>query len=223
MKTGIPPLVALAAGVMMFGCGNEPVLSPDVATDPLFGVSHGDSKSASSAPVVTFADPDGDPVGVAHTLRHDRGVSVELSTYLDPGTVATLWAVVFNEPSNCSPPGCGEDDLFEPGPVVDVMWTTGAVVKHKGTTTFTGNRAQGDNSYSLWAAFGLPSPGLIDSRAAEIHWIVRTHGPAISGLVYDMMNTFNAGCPNEGLPDDPLIGTPGPNTCEDIQFAVFQP
>jgi hypothetical protein len=61
--------------------------------------------------------------------------------------------------------------------------------------------------------------GLMDARKAEIHFVIRSHGPLIPGIIHEQISTFNAGC--GGFP--PELGTPGPNTCEDLQFAVHLP
>ncbi len=55
--------------------------------------------------------------------------------------------------------------------------------------------------------------GLQKPMSAEIHFVVRTHGPAIPGKVDSMLYTVNGGC--EGaFPNPP---------CSDVQFAVFKP
>lgn len=206
---------------LLAGCGDQEVLSPDPHSGPRFA-----GAARSAAAVLTFAEMM--PVGTSRLVRNDNGVSVSLSTTgLPVGTTATLWMVVFNQPSNCSPPGCGEDDLFAPMAMADVMYTAGKVIGGSGRATFAGRRGEGDNSGSLFAALGLPSPGLIDARMAEIHFVVRSHGPKIPAMVDEMIHTFNGACQNPGPPfPDPLppeLGAPGPNTCMDVQFAVHEP
>lgn len=212
--------LALTLAVLA-GCGDQQVVSPELAPVVRFSAA-----SRDVATVSTFADLT--PVGSSRLVRNDNGLSVSLATSgLASGSTATLWIVVFNLPENCSAPGCGEDDLFDPSAMVDVMYTAGTVIGGSGKATLAGHRAEGDNSGSLFGALGLPSPGLIDARTAEVHFVVRSHGPKIPGMVDDMIHTFNGGCQNPGPPfPDPLppeLGAPGPNTCMDVQFAVHLP
>jgi hypothetical protein len=221
MKNPGVSALATAVGLGITACNEVPTSTAPGEHQPLFRAA-----AKSTAPVVTFADPEGDAVGTSQLVRTDNGVSVKLSTTgLEPGTAATLWIIIFNEPDNCTAPECGEDDLFRAEPLPDVMYMGGSVVGGTGGATFAGHRAEGDNSRSLWAVLGVasPSPGLIDARVAEIHLVVRNHGPLIRGLIGEMTSTFNGGCPLDGLPVNQLIGTPGPNTCEDVQFVVHTP
>lgn len=71
-----------------------------------------------------------------------------------------------------------------------------------------------------WVVFNHPDscatspPGLKDAQAAEIHIVVRSHGPAIEGLESEQITLFlEPGCEDLG----------GPNVCEDIQFSIHQP
>jgi hypothetical protein len=129
-----------------------------------------------------------------------------------------MWMVIFNEPGGCVD-GCDGDDLFNPAAVVDVVYVAGNVVGGQGTSTFSGRRAAGDNSGSLFAALGAPAPGLIDPLAAELHLIVRDHGEAIPGQIPAQIHTFEGAC----TPDSSFgLGT-GPNACLDVQFSVHIP
>lgn len=210
------PLIAIAAFVL-YGCNDNPVAGPEVATANLHAVP---TSAVSKAPAVTFADPNV-VVGSSQLLRQPKGISFEMQANLEPGTASTIWLVIFNNPEGCTAP-CDEDDLFRDAPAPDVLYGTGNLVDADGAYHASGRRKEGDNSGSLWEILGLPSPGLIDSRTAEIHLIIRTHGPWIPGRT-DMLTTFQGGCSFEGLPDDPRLGEPGPNTCEDIVFSVHQP
>ncbi|MGM0458521.1 MAG: hypothetical protein ACQERO_04185, partial [Bacteroidota bacterium] len=43
--------------------------------------------------------------------------------------------------------------------------------------------------------FGLPSfGGLQDADAAEIHAVLRSHGPKVPGLVNEQINSYKGGC-----------------------------
>lgn len=66
---------------------------------------------------------------------------------------------------------------------------------------------------------GLPcGEGLTNPMGADIHLIVRDHGPIIPELLHEQISTFGGGCINA----PPGTGKPGPNTCEDLQFSVHE-
>lgn len=209
-------LVAIGA-VALLACSDNTVVSPDGATADLHAVP---TSAVSKAPVVTFADPN-IVIGSSQLLRQPRGVSLQLSADMEPNTAASIWLVIFNNPAGCTGE-CGEDDLFGDAALPDVVYATGGVSDGSGSLRVQGRYKAGDNSGSLWEIFGFPAPGLIDARVAEIHAIVRSHGPWIPGRT-DMTTTFNGGCSFDGLPDDPRLGQPGPNTCSDEAFAVYLP
>lgn len=218
MKRFTPFIALAAAGIAVASCQDaDPTAPADVA--PLFHASG--SAARSKAPVLTFSD--GAEVGSSLLVRNEGGVAVRLrTTGWDPGTALTLWIVIFNDPSACATSPCGEPDLFVPEVQADVLYTAGHVVGGSGETTFAGRRKVGDTSGSLFAILtGGPTPGLLDARTAEIHLIVRTHGPVIPELMPDMIRTFGGGC--LGVPETGELGAPGPNECADLQFAIHQP
>ena len=75
---------------------------------------------------------------------------------------------------------------------------------------------EGDTAGSILpTVFGQPAIGLLDAQAAEVHLLIRSHGPKIPGLVDQMISTFNGGCVQAN--NAPGTGTPGSNTCVDMQ------
>ncbi len=181
----------------------------------------------SHAPVLTFP-PELREVGSSQLVRTDRGISYKLTTSeLEPGTATTLWLAVFNRPENCLTTPCGEPDLFRSEPMPDVMYAAGNVIGGSGKATFAAHRNADDNSGSIFAPLGVPAPGLVDPRRAEIHLLVHTHGPVVPEFMPDMIQTFNGGCQHPGPPfPDPLppeYGAMGPNTCATIQFSIHRP
>ncbi|MGH7447572.1 MAG: hypothetical protein ACRELT_08425 [Longimicrobiales bacterium] len=184
------------------------------------------SADHSTTPVLTFAGMA--DVGTSSLVRRSDGVSFNVrTTQLEPGTATTVWVVVFNRPQACAGTPCMEPDLFNPDTEADVMYGAGHVIGGAGRATFAGSRRVGDASGSIFAPLGLPAPGLQDAQSAEIHLVVRSHGPTIPGLVSDMIHSFNGGCQPLGppfpAPLPPEYGVPGPNTCVDVQFAIHQP
>lgn len=155
--------------------------------------------------VFLFADPSV-VVGSSLLVRNDNGVAGTVQTSgLAPGDAVTVWWVIFNHPSECTtdaPFRCGEADLFDPDVETSVLHAAGEVIGGNGTGRFGSYLTEGDTTGAL---FG---PGLLDSREADVHFVVRTHGPAIPGLIPAQIHTFDGGCDI--------------NTCEDLQAAVHE-
>ena len=148
--------------------------------------------------------------GASSTLvRNDAGITMTfLTSDLDSGATYTIWWIIFNNPEHCATPhACAGGDLAPRGgdPAVQssVGLATGRIVLGSGVGEFGAHLAPGD---ATGFRFG---PGLIDPMKAEIHLVVRTHGPPIPGMEDDQTSSLNAGCP--------------PNTCEDHQFAIHIP
>ena len=167
--------------------------------------------------------------GAAVLTRLKNGVAMSLSTVnLKPKDAVTIWWVVFNEPTMCSDNECGENDIFNldadgefilnddgSPPIngagveaadISILRADGHVIDSTGAALFRASLASGDASEAIVGG-GLQKP-----MTAEVHLVVRTHGPAIAGKVDSMIYEFNGGC--EGaFPNPP---------CSDVQFAVFK-
>lgn len=175
--------------------------------------------------VHTFADlPALVDVGDSTLIRTERGVTATPRTIgLEPGP-HTMWWVVWNNPEACGADGCNEGDLGNPATGLDIGYAAGVVVGESGRGAFTARLREGRPLSGFPTEFGITSgSGLIDAEEAEIHLVVRSHGPRIPGLVGEMTRTFHAGCDYSvfgGLIEEGSYGTAGPNTCTDVQFAV---
>jgi hypothetical protein len=178
--------VALAAGVVVLPVG---------------------AATRDKSPVFVFGSSTAVAGSWSALVRNDNGVAMTLHTSgLAPGSATTVWWVVFNNPELCTHPDfalglrCGEGDLppFGGSPAVQasVLWATGHVIGGSGIGGFGAYLGEDDTSGAL---FG---PGLLDSRKADVHLIVRTHGQAIPGLVKEQISSFNGGC----LPGEPNVG-----------------
>lgn len=168
-----------------------------------------------TAEVVTFADP-GHSVGTSRLKRHGGRVEMKFSAAeLEPETAATLWAVVFNNPEACIGE-CDDPDIFEnPATRADMMFVGGAVADASGAVRFSGHETVGATANSIMPLFGLSAWGILDVQQAEIHLVLRDHGPLIHGLRRAQTTTFNGGCTGFGAE----FGEPGPNECVDLYFA----
>ena len=156
-------------------------------------------------------------------VRTDQGASFTIRTSdLAAGDAVTVWWVVFNNPEFCTAGEgdfrCGIGDLLPFGgdPRVDssAFYAAGHVIGGSGMAGFGGHTTTGGPTGEvLWG------PGLVNARTADIHLVVRTHGPALVEYLPGQIKSFGVACANEPLE----LGGGGPNTCADVQFAVHEP
>jgi len=197
-------------------------------TASLWASAHLVGSTTGSVDTIWFADGT-DAGGRSHLTRTDgMAVGVIEAANLVPGDAHTIWWIVFNLPHNCTAPGCGEDDIFNPDGTpnfvniaaagVAIGNATGNVAKADGTAEFGGrlgmNDVGGSGHQILIPAGGPLGPGVnellnVSPHLAEFHFVVQTHGQARGGpkLLEQLAYNF-ANC------------TP---TCEDIQAAVHLP
>jgi hypothetical protein len=131
-------------------------------------------------------------------------------------TATSLWWVVFNHPELCATSPCKGIDRFNPEVGASAFNASGALVNADDRVSYvtalyetSEDFASIGPSTSLWGG-----PGLVDPQGAEIHIVVRSHGPAIPGLEADQMTLFfESSCQELG----------GPNVCKDVQVAIHQP
>lgn len=146
---------------------------------------------------------------------------------LPHGHVMTLWWIIFNNPELCNEgagPPCGLPDLFEPAVAPACPFADGSLVGGDGTARFQ-NWISVDDEFrdSCLPAIGSPAPevGLLNPEGAEVHLVVRSHGPRVPGLVGEQRSTFAGGCVENLMPVwDPNLEE---GQCSDLQFAVFPP
>ena len=184
----------------------------------------------SSSPVQAFADPD-TPLGDSTVRRTADGV---LATFqaggVEPGQAITLWWVVFNQPENCSAPGCGPDDIFvggDPAAELDAdaianadivaSYAAGTVSSTDGTVSMASRLTAGEPGAGVIFGDGAV---LEDAAAAEIHLVTRSHGPAVTGRVVDQTTSFEGGCESMLNPPE---SADAEGECVDIQYSVHQP
>lgn len=165
----------------------------------------------------------------ASLVRTKSGVTAVLNTAdLDPKTTYTMWWVIFNDPQECENPvpgltTCGENDLllFGGKPEINssVLFASGNVIGGTGFGSFGAHLQEHflpkGNGQVAWG------PGLVDSKKAEVHLVLRSHGPAIPEIEREQISTFGGGCTEETDPSE--TGPVGPFACIDQQFAVFVP
>ena len=128
------------------------------------------------------------------------------SAGLAPGTAVNAWWVFFNNPKKCATTPCSVADLSNSDVQASLVNATGRIVGADGTADFGAFKAVGDTT----GAF--TGPGLLNAMKAEIHLVVRSHGPALlddAAQLAQQLSQFNGGCP--------------PNTCANLQVSIHQP
>jgi hypothetical protein len=219
--------------MMMFSmsCSNEPI------TDAINGAQDVDvfsrsnnSKSKTNKSTVDVINPIlGIVTGTSTLHRNSSGITVNYKTTgLTPGYAYTIWWVIWNNPQECAVPGaCNDSDFATPELVgVDVLYAAGHVVDDSGVGNFSGRLNVDDDSKSINDLFGLPPAGGLQSGntySAEVHLVLRSHGPAIPGEVNEQISGYLGGCsdpfaiaPFTEIPDE--VGE-----CGDIEFAIHSP
>lgn len=168
------------------------------------------------ADVVTFFNPDDSPAdghvtGHAILKRTHEGINLKVKTSeLGPGNGYTLWWVIFNNPEYCDD-GCNGPDLGNPDVEGSVMNATGRVADHYGDAMFSAFLPVGfmhtePVSGNIRQVFG---PGLQNLKGAEIHVVIRCHGPWSGN--FEQISTLLGDCDNEE----------SPTGCYDAQAIVF--
>jgi len=170
----------------------------------------------------------GETVGKSILIRGKRGVWAKYrSNKLTPGYIYTLWWVIWNRPENCATPGqCIDTDFANPDVEVELLYASGRYIGRNGKTTLYARLRVDDDSESVNNLFGLPPAGGLqkgNTFPAEVHLVLRSHGPAIPGMIYEQISSYEGGCtdpfaiaPFTEIPD--AVGE-----CGDIEFSIHAP
>lgn len=187
MKTIIKFFYAALILMIFTGCSTESIDEVNQGTDNFARSSNSTQDIfARVAGEVAFS---GDVVGSATLHRKKDRVTANIHTNgLTPGDAYTVWFIVFEAP-----------DKF-----VDALYATGGVVSDNGVANFTATLSEGDASGSI-----ATNTGLTDAEHQGVHMVIRSHGPAIPGMVDEQITTVGGGC--------------GINVCVDEADVVFLP
>ena len=164
------------------------------------------SEEISFLPLVVFGTSNAVPTSGTELIRGKEAVFMSLTTKnLTPGWVYTAWLGIFNNPEQCATHPCSGMDFTNPAVQGSRINAGGRIIGPDGSATFGSFVGIGDTT----SAFD--GPGLLDPKHAEIHFVVRSHGPASGDatVLGQQLSMFNGGCP--------------PNTCANAQIAMHQP
>ena len=195
------------------------------------GSASGDSATVERTPMRWHAQSGKTPMSpVGHRARAklrrtSSGISYSIKTHsLRAGHAYTVWVVLINDPAKCVSSPCSPTDIFRnPDTDAQVLYGgSGHVVGASGKAGFGGHLSRGPLPQG-W----LPDQGLEDPRGAEVHLVLNDHGPKLAEYMPGMIQSYRAGCKDEGLPaifpaSAKADGEPGPNTCTLWQVAVFE-
>lgn len=178
-------VLQLAVGALVVGCNDSPTdtgLSGTSELEPATVVS-------TTQPVMVIVG--GAVVGESTITRNANGASASFhTTGLIPGSVYSLWWAVFDNPEECSPPGCDAADIANPLVNGGAEQAAAHVVGGSGKASYGSRLNLGD----VLTGGGMPSFNTFDDVfGSEIHLVVRSHGPKVPGN--DQLLGFNGGCP----------------------------
>ncbi len=163
-------------------------------------------------PVVLFSNPSVvvSASGTMLVRTRDNVFATLHTSGLMPGTVVTFWWAFFNSPGNCATQPCTPADLANPAVFGSVVAGGGRIIGADGTASFSVYRQAFDTT-GVFTGLGTVQ-GLLEPLRAQIHLVIRTHGPAITDdpdALRQQLSLFNGGCP--------------PNTCANLQASIHQP
>jgi hypothetical protein len=153
-----------------------------------------------------------DVTGTATLIRNDNKISMTFNAEnLTPGNAYTVWWVIWNKPENCAIPyACDLGDFATTQLVeVDALFATGHVVGGNGVGHFAASRKESDITGSTNYLFDEPAFPLEDARTAEVHLLLRDHGPAIPGQLNEQISSY--------------LGSCDIYACYEPMFAIFSP
>jgi hypothetical protein len=161
--------------------------------------AHNDHHRVSVSPMIEFMSSGRvpGPDDVSKLVRKNNWVDVEIKTSgLDPSTPYTLWGAVFNQPQYCAASPCGEGDLpispgHDPRVAASVVYVSGGFSGADGTLRLEGRLDRARNGVKpTQTLFG---PGLLNGASAEVHFVLRGHGPG-AGDPLLAIGSYDAGC-----------------------------
>lgn len=174
---------------------------------------------------------EGGTVGTSYLKRNGNGLTATVvCDALIPGHTYTLWWVIWNNPNQCIGGGpCGLPDFPNAENVqVELLYASGVVAGKSGKATFSAHLKEGDVEGSVNDLFNLPGYGGLqigNQNGAEVHMVIRSHGPGIPGEIGEQITTYLGGCnPDNGLGFPPFSAIPqNPGECGDIFAAIHTP
>lgn len=212
--------------LIVFSCETDTTTDPITADSKAGDFVVAEVKTTSKQTVDVYdGTQEALPVVGSSTLhRNANGITATFrAESLMPGHTFTVWWVIWNAPENCDGPCDDDADLFNPATKAEVLFAGGNVAGNNGKISITGHLNEGDDDGSVNELFGMEDVeggALIDALTAEVHLVLRSHGPKIPGQVNEQISSYVGGC------DDPFAFPPfsevpdAEGECGDIYFSV---
>ena len=189
--------LSLVIIMVLFSCSVEPAI--DVATESKTLEESVAGKA--KIPILVLDYNLNEILGTSSTIhRNKNGITVNFKTKnLIPNNAYTLWFVIFADAG---------------GPPVST-YAAGHVVGGSGKGNFSAHKSVGEIIEGD-RVFNFDNP-----ETAEVHLALRSHGPAIPGMVDEQIHSFTGGCDNFTppgpalFPDTHIVGN-----CVNIQVAI---
>lgn len=144
---------------------------------------------------------DGATILVRDFVNEEVRASVSTQA-LETNTAYSIWWAVFNRPQYCRQAyACTTRDLEifggDPRVRASVFWAGGFVSDDFGTANMSMTLIPGRTTRELFAQ--SKAYGLRNLRDAEIHVVLRSHGPTgVAGTVAEQIGTATLACPEDG-------------------------
>lgn len=186
-------LISLSLILTLFSCDKDSDDDSQVTVQPV--------ECTTSVPI-TNHNLDEIPEASSTIHRNADGITASFITDgLVPGNAYTLWFVVFGD---------------APGPPSSTH-AAGQIVGTSGKVTFSGHLSAGD-------IFDTPNstmPVFNSPLTAEVHIVLRTHGPAQTELLPDQIQSIDGGC-TSGFPSGPVLHPDSEEVgyCANMQVAI---
>ncbi len=132
--------------------------------------------------------------GTSSLYAGDGWLGYDIHTDGLPAGAYTNWWVIVNNPEACDG-DCGFDDIFgNPATNSSVFWATGGLVLADGVGDFRARIREGQPSKGPDGF--LLGNGLQDAENAEVHVIIKYHGPASDDpdALFDQLHTLLGSC-----------------------------
>ena len=147
-------------------------------------IASADPATQTTRPVVIFdtrMDPEPVVVGVSTLTRTDNGITMHLTAYDMPAGAYSGWIPIF-EPGGTVPIAAGR--------------VAGHVIGEGADLTFVAHLKVGEviEGHPVFAAGAVT-----DARLQDIGMVVRYHGPAEPGFIYEQTHTFELGIAVDAL------------------------
>lgn len=226
-------LISMIFALILFSCvkdGEDGAIGPqggqgEQGLPGADGMDGADGEDVGANDVVSTADVFSpvlnEVVGSSTLLRGENAMNAKFETSgLEPGYAYTLWWGIINQPENCNDTPCSLADLANSEIKADFLFVSGRVADESGTAIFSGSLLENDGSTSVNDQLGLPIDvgGLLDAQKAQIQLLLRSHGPAVSGMVDDQISTYGGGCTDFLAPFSEIPDEEG--ECAEMQVSV---